>query len=174
MTNQKEIYIVTSGSYSDYCIEKVFTKKEDAEEYCRIMNQSGGWHYEEARVETHSVDDVEIKTRKVIRINAVKPKGKDDYTFIYDVVDMLDSEESSIRRSWLSVADYSYRQETKITLHRPFTGNIEQLVKKSKRIVEDYFFMVEANWDFFVEYANEKTLQAKIEEDMDMVMESLQ
>lgn len=74
MTNQKEIYIVTSGSYSDYCIEKVFTKKEDAEEYCRIMNQSGGWQYEEARVETHSVDDVEIKTRKVIRINAVKPK----------------------------------------------------------------------------------------------------
>ena len=28
-----KIYIVTCGSYSDYCINKVFTDKDKAEEY---------------------------------------------------------------------------------------------------------------------------------------------
>lgn len=173
MTNQKEIYVVTVGCYSDYGIDKIFTKKEDADEYCRIINQSGRAWEDDARVETYPLDDVELTTRKVICIQATKAKWKDDYTFDYKIIDMLDEDRSAIRRSWLSVANYDHRKESGITLHRPFTGHEEQLVKKSKRIVEDYFFMIEANWDFFVESANEKILQSKIEEDMDMVMESL-
>lgn len=51
----KNIYIVTSGEYSDYEIEKVFSKEEDAKIYASVH---GG-----CRVEEYPLDDVVIKAR---------------------------------------------------------------------------------------------------------------
>ena len=48
-----KIYIVTSGEYSDYNIEAVFSTREKAEEYI----QQHGTHY---RIEPHGVDE-EVK-----------------------------------------------------------------------------------------------------------------
>lgn len=49
----KEIYIITSGDYSDYNIEAVFSTREKAEEYI----QQHGTQY---RIEPHGVDE-EVK-----------------------------------------------------------------------------------------------------------------
>lgn len=39
-SNTMKIYIVTSGTYSDYCIRRVFTNKEKAEEYREWLHGS--------------------------------------------------------------------------------------------------------------------------------------
>ena len=49
-----KIYIVTSGDYSDYCIEAVFSTKEKAEEYV----QQHGMNY---RVEDYDIDEEVVK-----------------------------------------------------------------------------------------------------------------
>lgn len=70
----KKIYVVTSGCYSDYTIEKIFSKREDAEKYCALQNTQNGWSSNdlseehirdlsweyEYRVEEHPIDDVDV------------------------------------------------------------------------------------------------------------------
>lgn len=55
-----KVYIVTSGEYSDYGIEKVFTDKEQAELYCALHESD----YESPIVEEWDADDVEIEDTK--------------------------------------------------------------------------------------------------------------
>lgn len=49
-----KIYIVTSGSYSDYGINCVFSTKEKADEYVKMKNLSDRW--EDYNVEEYDVD----------------------------------------------------------------------------------------------------------------------
>ena len=49
-----KIYIITSGEYSDYCINAVFSTKEKAEEYV----QQHGTNY---RVEDYDIDEEVVK-----------------------------------------------------------------------------------------------------------------
>jgi len=49
------IYVVTSGSYSDYCIEAIFEKRIDAEALASILCDSNGvdeWEVNKRRVST--------------------------------------------------------------------------------------------------------------------------
>lgn len=55
-----KVYIVTSGEYSDYGIDRVFTDKENAELYC-AMHESD---YDQPTVEEWDADDVEIEATK--------------------------------------------------------------------------------------------------------------
>lgn len=48
----KKVYVVTSGEYSDYCIEKVFSSRSKAHMYSLLDP--------DRRVEEYDVDDVEI------------------------------------------------------------------------------------------------------------------
>lgn len=50
-----EIYIATSGEYSDYGIEKVFTDKKQAELYCATH---------ECRLEIYEADETRIETEQ--------------------------------------------------------------------------------------------------------------
>lgn len=47
-----KVYIVTSGAYSDYSIEKVFDNREDAEKYICLHNNDGYWNM---RVEEYDI-----------------------------------------------------------------------------------------------------------------------
>lgn len=53
MTIPDEVHIVTSGEYSDYHIVRVFSKKDDAEEYAAARNRSTAADF---RVEAWPVD----------------------------------------------------------------------------------------------------------------------
>lgn len=170
MTNIKEIYIVTSGSYSDYGIDEVFTNKEKAEDYVRLKNNDssmwGGY-----RVETYLVDEVSFNTTKIIEVKASKTKFEDDYSFDYEIIDIL--ADSDDRRTSLYVNNYERRKESHVMLRRKFVGDEDNFIKKCKRIVEDYFFMIESNWDFFAEFRNLDSLQPKLEEDIDAIWDKI-
>ena len=66
-----KIYVVTSGCYSDYHIEKVFTNKNAAEAYCREQNICCFEENEySARIEEYQADNFEeqgIITLKIIQ-----------------------------------------------------------------------------------------------------------
>lgn len=55
----EKVYIVTSGDYSDYAIEAVFSTREKAEEYVDA-------HGSDYRVEEYPVDDAEVKKNESI------------------------------------------------------------------------------------------------------------
>jgi len=50
------VYIVTSGEYSDYGINVVFSTREKADAYVKIHNRGGP--YDSAGVEEYEVDDI--------------------------------------------------------------------------------------------------------------------
>ena len=52
-----QIFIVTSGSYSDYSIEAVFSNKEVAKKYASLKTN----HWNTARVEEYTVDEITIE-----------------------------------------------------------------------------------------------------------------
>jgi hypothetical protein len=56
MSEANYIYVVTKGQYSDYGIDSVFTKKDEAEQYVAEFNKTEPW--DDARVEGWPVDTV--------------------------------------------------------------------------------------------------------------------
>lgn len=61
----KKIYIVTSGEYSDYNIEKVFTKKRDANVYVSLHTSD---RFDDVRVEEYPLDDVSYEGQKIKKV----------------------------------------------------------------------------------------------------------
>ena len=55
-----QVFIVTSGSYSDYSIESVFSDKEVAKKYASLKTN----HWDTARVEEYTVDEITIEDVK--------------------------------------------------------------------------------------------------------------
>lgn len=49
-----KVYVVTSGSYSDYGIDKVFTDRAKAEEFCEWNT---GWIGDSSRIEEYETED---------------------------------------------------------------------------------------------------------------------
>ena len=37
------VYVVTAGEYSDYHIERIFSRREEADDYCAALNESDRW-----------------------------------------------------------------------------------------------------------------------------------
>lgn len=61
-----KVYIVTSGSYSDYGINRVFKDKRKAEVWCAEKNTEYEW--EEYRIEEYEYSDDEVEYRKDIEL----------------------------------------------------------------------------------------------------------
>lgn len=66
---EKKIYIVTSGNYSDYRIDAVFSKKENAEEYV----QNNGSDY---RIEDYELDKPIVNGNKLWLISFNLENGR--------------------------------------------------------------------------------------------------
>jgi hypothetical protein len=60
-----KVYIITSGEYSDYHIERVFLNKEKAEQYVKLVNNDSSWN-EVGIEELESSDDEIIAEIKYI------------------------------------------------------------------------------------------------------------
>ena len=61
-----KVYVVTSGSYSDYRIEGIFKKKEDAETLASVLSDG------------NEVDEWEVNTRRVVPLWALWMKKNGD------------------------------------------------------------------------------------------------
>ena len=66
----KEIYVVTSGEYSDYGIVKIFENIEDAEQFCAVHNDNMKPHDDGYRLELYSLsehgEEEKIQTYKAL------------------------------------------------------------------------------------------------------------
>ena len=69
MDNENKVYIVTSGSYSDYRIECVFSTREKAEEYLQ-------YHDDEYRIEKYAIDEEFVRSEGEWRV-AIDLSGDD-------------------------------------------------------------------------------------------------
>ena len=61
-----KVYVVTSGSYSDYRIEEIFAKKEDAEALAAVLSDG------------NEVDEWEVNKRRVVPLWSIWMKGNGD------------------------------------------------------------------------------------------------
>ena len=52
-----KVYIVTSGEYSDYHIDRVFTNEKLANEYCEVLKKYNRSYFNDARVEVYFTND---------------------------------------------------------------------------------------------------------------------
>ena len=56
----KKVYIVTSGEYSDYRINAVFSSRKLAEKYIELQTRVGYWYFEVPRIEEYTLDELPI------------------------------------------------------------------------------------------------------------------
>ena len=61
-----KVYVVTSGSYSDYRIEEIFAKKDDAEALAAVLSDG------------NEVDEWEVNKRRVVPLWSLWMKGNGD------------------------------------------------------------------------------------------------
>jgi hypothetical protein len=82
-----KVYVVTTGSYSDYGIDKVFTNKEKAEEYAEWLEDSND-------VEEYETDD-NVSFEKLHNVHVqmkVYDNGKEDLSYrVYKTKDKCNS-----------------------------------------------------------------------------------
>lgn len=84
----KTIYVVTSGEYSDYHIDGVFSNYEMAERYCALLTDKHDYDYEDPHIEEYDQDLISVNG-KVYRgltfreVQGIKSKYVDGiYTFV--------------------------------------------------------------------------------------------
>ena len=72
----KEIYVVTSGEYSDYGIVKIFENIEDAEQFCAIHNDNMGPYDDAYYLEIHPLseygEEEKTQTYKALSYRAIE------------------------------------------------------------------------------------------------------
>ena len=54
----KKVYIVTSGEYSDYRINAVFSSRKLAKKYIELQARVGFWNFTTPRIEEYTLDEL--------------------------------------------------------------------------------------------------------------------
>lgn len=74
-----KVYIITSGEYSGYMIEEVFTDRETAELYCAI--------HEDCQIEEFNTDTVKLegKVYRAVKFYGHKYLSKQEWVFKKDI-----------------------------------------------------------------------------------------
>ena len=121
---EKKIYIVTSGEYSDYRIDAVFSKKEKAEEYV----QNNGSDY---RIEDYKLDEPIVKENKLWLISFNLEDGS-----------IEDAKVSNRKKEYYcdtcNYAPYSFVKHINFYVEAEF-------MDKAKKIASERFAAVKAN-----------------------------
>lgn len=121
---EKKIYIVTSGEYSDYTIERVFSTKEKANEFI----QQHGTDY---RIEEYVVDEEKVKKEEKI----------------WDVE--IDIDDNSVIQS--IPRNFLCREEGTCEHHEYFRNDVVDLyvkadsMDKAIKIAKERYFAIKSN-----------------------------
>jgi hypothetical protein len=59
-----KVYVITSGEYSDYCIQTVALSREKAEQICAMLNGSNGYRSDTATIEEYDTDEIQCETNE--------------------------------------------------------------------------------------------------------------
>ena len=60
------LYVVTSGEYSDYKIESIFSTKEKAEKFCSLFPEDA---FQKPDIEEYELDEYSNKDKKEFRVS---------------------------------------------------------------------------------------------------------
>lgn len=59
-----KVCVITSGEYSDYCIQTVALSREKAEQICAMLNGSNGYRSDTAIIEEYDTDEIQCETNE--------------------------------------------------------------------------------------------------------------
>lgn len=140
-----KVYVVTSGSYSDYSINRVFLDKEKAEKYVDMCEDSEIEEYE-------TDDDKEINEIKYVRIYyGVEPNQLPKYQFHLIKTNTLDKSEENIKHT--SYFCYSSNRESLsiCRIIKQLNYNEEDLKNKYEKVCQDLYAQIKyqksQGWD---------------------------
>lgn len=122
---EKKIYIVTSGNYSDYRIDSVFSTKEKAKEY--VQNNGSDYH----RIEVYNLDEPIVKRNKLWLISFNLEDGK-----------IEDATVSNCKKEYY--CDTCKYEPHSFVKHLNFYVEAE-IIDKAKKIASERFVAVKAN-----------------------------
>ena len=63
-----KVYVITSGEYSDYCIQTVALSREKAEQICAMLNGSKGYYSDAATIEEYDTDEIQCETNEDVNL----------------------------------------------------------------------------------------------------------
>ena len=136
-----KIYIITSGSYSDYGIRRVFTDLEKAEKYASLCDTDGG--YNEARIEEYETEESDFQAITYVDIDYKVNDNGEEYTFKINKTNTLDDKESDINDTYYYGWDYN---NEKVILIKRVINNLnydEQFLKdKYLKVCHDLFAQI--------------------------------
>lgn len=147
-----KVYIVTSGTYSDYTIDRVFLDKEKAERYIKLCDNH---YWDTPQIEEFETDDDKsIDEIKYVRGVYAKNQGSNFRGKEMDVSIMrsnnLDDKEQNIKRNWFHK---SYSGGYSLTIQRVIHGDFdeEKIIKKYEKALYDMMAQIEylmsTGWD---------------------------
>lgn len=156
-------YIVTSGSYSDYTIERVFLDKEKAEKYIKLCDNA----FDEPVIEEYDTDDNKI-IDEIVYVEGRHYKNQKS-SFKNKEMDVsikrtnsLDDDPCEIKRNWFNK---NYDGSYSLSIRRVLNGNFdeEKIIKKYEKVLYDLMAQVEylitTGWDvrMIQEWFNQKS-----------------
>ena len=59
-----KVYVITSGEYSDYCVNTVALTREKAEQICAMLNGSNGYRSDTAMFEEYDTDEIQCESNE--------------------------------------------------------------------------------------------------------------
>lgn len=75
------VYVVTSGAYSDYGIDQIFTNKKQAELFCAVHNSKNPYGYD-CHVEEWATDEVKLEGEVYYGVKVLAHKTRSDNLII--------------------------------------------------------------------------------------------
>lgn len=139
-----KVYIVSSGCYSDYAIDRVFLDRENAEKYIKLTDN----HWDSCRIEEYDTDDNKEFT-EIVYIDGEYIKGsqsssdKDRIEVKIKRTNTLDDTEENVKQNYFYQSDYFGKQ---IIIRRVINNNNfdeEKIIKKYKKVLYDLMVQIE-------------------------------
>lgn len=130
-------YVVTSGSYSDYTIERVFLNKEKAERYVKLCDNN----LNKPNIEEYDIDDNQ-KIDEIVYVEGYYCKGGEMEVLIKKT-NSLDDNPQELKRSWF---DKLYNGSCHLTIRRTLSNNSfneEKVIEKYEKVLYDLMNQVE-------------------------------
>jgi len=92
-----KVYVVTTGEYSDYHIDEIFTDETKAQQYVHLKNiLAGGYYYNIEPYETDTVTITEKEQNKILDRLAIEYSFTTNGTVVTELEVMLDDTNPNI------------------------------------------------------------------------------
>lgn len=153
---------MTSGSYSDYGIRRVFLDKKKAEKYAKLSSNN----YESYIVETYNTSDESI-IHEITYVDVVYTKWSDgevDFDLDINVVNNLDYSEEEINNTYIWISDGYQSIEIKRVINNNYDE--DEIENRYRNVTYDLIAQLESlkKLEGWTEEMVENYLKEKVEE----------